>query len=74
MKIRTGLLLAVLSFGAHAALTDVSAATLKAGGTGAVTKLLHQLAPAFEAETGIVLEVAPPAHTGSRGRAVPTPG
>lgn len=31
--------------------------TLKVGGTGAATALLDQLAPAFEAETGIKLEV-----------------
>ena len=70
MKIRTGLLLAVLSFGAHAALTDVSAATLKVGGTGAVTELLHQLAPAFEAETGIVLEVVPSLGTSGANAAL----
>lgn len=34
-----------------------SAATLKVGGTGAVTELLNQLAPAFKAETGIDLDV-----------------
>ena len=36
-----------------------SSNALKIGGTGAVTELLVQLAPAFQVETGIVLEVIP---------------
>ena len=59
MKTPIGLLSAVLSIGAFATFADASAGTLKVGGTGSVTELLTQLAPAFEAETGNVLQVVP---------------
>ena len=70
MKIHIGLLSAALSFGALAALTDVSAATLRVGGTGAATELLNQIGPAFEAETGIVLEVVPSLGTSGANAAL----
>jgi phosphate transport system substrate-binding protein len=60
MRLHIGLLSALL--GSIAALTDLrsaSAAELRVGGTGAVTEALRKLAPAFEAETGVVLTVLP---------------
>ena len=60
----------VLIFGAAAAPTLACAQTLKVGGTGAVTELLRQLAPAFTAQTGIVLEVIPSLGTGGANAAV----
>lgn len=49
---------------------SAAAETLKIGGTGAVTEGLRQLAPAFEAETGIRLEVIPSLGTGGANAAV----
>ena len=40
-------------------LNPASAETLKIGGTGAATEMLRQIGPAFEAETGIKLQVVP---------------
>jgi phosphate transport system substrate-binding protein len=45
--------------GALAATSLASAETLRVGGTGAVTEMLRQLAPVFQAETGVTLEVIP---------------
>ena len=70
VKIHIGLFSAVLSISALATLADASAATLKVGGTGAVTELLNQIGPAFEAETGIVLEVVPSLGTSGAKAAV----
>lgn len=41
------------------AFSPATAETLRVGGTGAVTELLVQLAPAFEHESGIALQVIP---------------
>jgi phosphate transport system substrate-binding protein len=54
-----GLLSAILAAGALALGSPASAATLRAGGSGSVTELLRELAPAFKAETGTDLEVVP---------------
>lgn len=55
-NLRAALLAAIgVMFIASPALSNA----LKIGGTGAVTALLVQLAPAFQAETGMVLEVVP---------------
>ena len=70
MKIHIGLFSAVLSIGVLATLTDASAATLTVGGTGAVSELLSQIGPAFEAETGIVLKVVPSLGTSGANAAV----
>ena len=48
----------------------VSAETLKVGGTGAVTEMFRQIGPAFEAETGIKLEVVPSLGTSGGNSAV----
>ncbi len=40
------------------------------GGTGAVSEMLRQLAPAFESETGITLEVVPSLGTSGANKAV----
>lgn len=70
MKILAALLSVVLSAGAFATLTEASAGTLKIGGTGAASQALRQTAPAFEAETGIVLEVVPSLGTSGGNAAV----
>jgi phosphate transport system substrate-binding protein len=70
VKIHIGLFSAVLSIGVLATLTDASAASLRVGGTGAVSELLNQIGPAFEAETGIVLEVVPSLGTSGANAAV----
>jgi ABC-type tungstate transport system permease subunit len=44
-------------FSALAVLNPASAETLRMGGTGAVSEMLRQIGPAFEAETGITLQV-----------------
>jgi phosphate transport system substrate-binding protein len=44
--------------------------TLKTGGTGSVTELLKQLAPAFKADTGIDLDVIPGLGTSGANNAV----
>ena len=44
--------------------------TLKTGGTGAVTELLNQLAPAFKADSGIDLDVIPGLGTSGANNAV----
>ena len=49
VKIHIGLFSAVLSIGVLATLTDASDASLSVGGTGAVSELLNQIGPAFEA-------------------------
>ena len=59
IKACLGLLLAVISVGALASGRSASGGTLRVGGSGIVSELLTQLAPAFEAETGIALEVVP---------------
>lgn len=46
------------------------AETLLIGGTGAATEALRQLAPAFESETGVRLEVVPSLGTSGANRAV----
>jgi phosphate transport system substrate-binding protein len=53
--------------GVMMAMSQAWGATLKVGGTGAVTELLRQLGPPFTAETGIVLDVIP--GMGSSGAA-----
>jgi phosphate transport system substrate-binding protein len=57
-------------FGALATLNPALAETLKVGGTGAVTEMLRQIAPAFETETGIALDVIPSLGTGGANAAV----
>ena len=57
-------------FSALATLNPASAETLKVGGTGAVTEMLRQIAPAFEAETGIALQVIPSLGTGGANAAL----
>jgi phosphate transport system substrate-binding protein len=59
VKACLALLSAVLSVGTLAAESPASGGTLRVGGSGAITEVLRQLAPVFEAETGIVLEVVP---------------
>jgi phosphate transport system substrate-binding protein len=63
----TGLLVAL---GALALAAPASADTLKIGGTGAVTEMLMQIGPAFEAETGVGLEVIPSLGTSGANAAV----
>lgn len=46
-------------FSALAAPSPASSGALRVGGTGAVTEMLKQIGPAFEAETGIALQVVP---------------
>jgi phosphate transport system substrate-binding protein len=70
VKIHIGLFSAVLSISALATLTGASAATLTVGGTGAVSEVLNQIGPAFEAETGIVLKVVPSLGTSGANAAV----
>ena len=55
---------------ALATLSSVSAEVLKVGGTGAATEMLRQIAPAFEAETGITLQVIPSLGTSGANAAV----
>ena len=57
-------------FGALATLNPASAETLRIGGTGAMTEMLRQIAPAFEAETGITLQVVPSLGTSGGNAAV----
>ena len=45
--------------GALATISPASADTLRIGGTGAATEMLRQIGPAFEAQTGITLQVIP---------------
>ena len=59
IKACLGLLLAVISVGALASGRSASGGTLRVGGSGVVSEVLTQLAPPFEAETGIALEVVP---------------
>jgi len=49
--------LAISALGLLLAMTPAWADPLKVGGTGAVTQLLKDLGPAFQAETGIALDV-----------------
>ncbi|MDP3897423.1 MAG: substrate-binding domain-containing protein [Mesorhizobium sp.] len=66
-----GMSAAVLGMLAALATPDSAfAGTLRIGGTGAVTEGLIQLAPAFEAETGVRLEVIPSLGTGGANAAV----
>ena len=60
----------VLLLSAAAAPNLAYAQTLKVGGTGAVTELLRQLAPAFSAQSGIALEVIPSLGTSGANSAV----
>ena len=62
-----GLLSALLT------LNPASAETLRMGGTGAATEMLRQIGPAFEAETGIKLQVVPSLGT-SGGNAAAADG
>lgn len=55
---------------ALATLNPASAETLRIGGTGAVTEVLRQIGPAFEAETGIPLQVIPSLGTSGGNAAV----
>ena len=58
MRFRGGLRAAVIgSIGIMLGLGPAMGGTLKVGGTGAVTELLRQLVPAFEADSGIALQV-----------------
>jgi phosphate transport system substrate-binding protein len=59
--------------GALATLNPALAETLRIGGTGAVTEVLRQIGPAFEAETGITLQVIPSLGT-SGGNAAAADG
>jgi phosphate transport system substrate-binding protein len=70
IKACLGLLLAVLSLGALATGSPASGATLRVSGSGAVSELLREMAPAFEAATGIVLEVVPSLGTTGANAAV----
>jgi phosphate transport system substrate-binding protein len=71
LRLRTVLLAALVAItGGIGGLPQAFAATLKAGGTGAVTELLNQLAPAFKAETGIDLEVIAGLGTSGANNAV----
>jgi phosphate transport system substrate-binding protein len=58
-KARLALLSVVLSVGALATGAPASGETLRIGGSGSVTELLRQIAPVFEAETDVALEVVP---------------
>jgi phosphate transport system substrate-binding protein len=69
MKAFVGLLSAVLSAGALAA-SPACGETLRIGGSGAVTEVLRQMAPLFEAETDISLEVIPALGTVGANAAV----
>jgi phosphate transport system substrate-binding protein len=53
-----------------ATLGPACAANLQVGGTGAATEMLRQIGPAFEAETGIVLQVIPSLGTGGANSAL----
>jgi phosphate transport system substrate-binding protein len=57
-------------FSALATLSPVSAEILKVGGTGAATEMLRQIAPAFEVETGVELQVIPSLGTSGANAAV----
>lgn len=57
MSLRLGLPAVIGLLGLTIAFSPASAATLTVGGTGAVTELLGQLAPAFKQDSGITLEV-----------------
>ena len=58
MFVNSTLRAAVLGLiGAMTVLSPSLGKTLKVGGTGAVTELLRQLAPAFQDDSGIKLEV-----------------
>jgi phosphate transport system substrate-binding protein len=70
MKACVGLLSAVLFVGVLATGSAASCGTLRAGGSGAVSELLGQIGSAFEAETGIVLEVVPSLGTSGANAAV----
>jgi phosphate transport system substrate-binding protein len=69
MKAIVGLLSAILSAGALA-VSPACGETLRIGGSGAVTELLKQIAPVFEAETGIALDVVPNLGTLGANKAV----
>jgi ABC-type molybdate transport system substrate-binding protein len=60
MSLRRGLH-AIVAFGIGVVLAGgpTSGQTLKVGGTGSVTVLLGQIAPAFTADTGIALDTVP---------------
>ena len=60
-------------FGAMTASHLAYAETLRMGGTGAVTEMLRQIAPAFTAATGVTLEVIPSLGT-SGGNAAAADG
>lgn len=71
MKVQTGLIAAVAgALAVLAAARPAVAENLKIGGTGAVTEVLRLLAPAFEAATGISLNVVPAMGTTSANSAV----
>jgi phosphate transport system substrate-binding protein len=60
MSLKSALRAIVLAgLGATIMLSPAFARTLKVGGTGAVTELLRQLAPAFKDDSGIELDVVP---------------
>jgi phosphate transport system substrate-binding protein len=58
-RARLALLSAALCVGTLVTGTSASGETLRIGGSGSVTELLRQMAPVFEAETDIALEVVP---------------
>lgn len=71
MSLRSGLRAVVLgAIGVMVALSPALAGTLKVGGTGAVTALLNQMAPAFTADAGVALEVIPGLGTSGGNNAV----
>jgi phosphate transport system substrate-binding protein len=71
MALRRGLrALTYAAIGMMAVSTPAFAATLKVGGTGAVTEFLGQLASSFRDDTGIVLEVVPGLGTSGANNAV----
>lgn len=71
MSLRLGLRsVAFAAIGVILASGPALSGTLKVGGTGAVTAVLGQLAPVFEAETGIKLEVIPGVGTSGANSAV----
>ena len=59
VKARLALLSAVFCVGTLATGASASAESLRIGGSGSITELLRQMAPVFEAETDIALEVVP---------------
>lgn len=69
MKAFVGLLSAVLSAGALSA-SPAFGETLRIGGSNAVTELLRQMAPVFEAESNIALEVVPSLGTFGANKAL----